>query len=75
MMALGSTALHLQIAGFKCTHNFIICDQLPETELIFGINIQKKFSLSYAWDKDKNCYIQWNGKFSSLYTPVIAQQQ
>ena len=26
-------------------------------------SIQKKFSLSYAWDKDKNCYIQWNGKF------------
>ena len=63
MMALGSTALHLQIAEFKFTHNFIICNQLPETELIFGINIQKKFSLSYAWDKDKNCYIQWNGKF------------
>ena len=63
MMALGSTVLHLQIAEFKFTHNFIICDQLPETELIFGINIQKKFSLSYAWDKDKNCYIEWNGKF------------
>ena len=63
MIALGSTALHLWIAEFKFTHNFIICDQLPETELIFGINIQKKFSLSYAWDKDKNCYIQQNGKF------------
>ena len=63
MMALGSTALHLQMSEFKCTHNFIICDQLPETELIFGINIQKKFSLPYAWDKDKNCYIQWNGKY------------
>ena len=63
MMTLGSTALHLQIADFKFTHNFIICDQLPDTELIFGIDIQKKFSLSYAWDKDKNCYIQWNGKF------------
>ena len=62
MMALGSTALHLQIAEFKFTHNFIICDQLPETELIFGIDIQK-FSLSYAYDKDKNCYIQRNGKF------------
>ena len=62
-MALGSTALHLQTAEFKFTHNFIICDQLPETELIFGIHIQKKFSLSYAWDKDKNCYIQWNGNF------------
>ena len=63
MMALGSTALHLWIAEFKFTHNFIICNQLPETEHIFGIDIQKKFSLSYAWDKDKNCYIQWNGKF------------
>ena len=63
MMALGSTALHLQIAEFKFTHNFIICDQLPETEPIFSIDIQKKFSLSYAWDKDKNCYIQWNGNF------------
>ena len=63
MPALGSTALHLWIAEFTFTHSFIICNQLPETELIFGINIQKKFSLSYAWDKDKNCYIQQNGKF------------
>ena len=63
MMALGSTALRLWIAEFTFSHNFIICDQLPETELIFGIDIQKKFSLSYVWDKDKNCYIQWNGKF------------
>ena len=58
MMTLGSTALHLQIADFKFTHNFIICDQLPDTELIFGIDIPKKFLLSYAWDKDKNYYIQ-----------------
>ena len=63
MIALGSIALHLQIAEFKFIHNFIICDQLPETELMFGIDIQKKLSLSYTWDKDKNCYMQWNGKF------------
>ena len=44
-------------------HNFIICNQLPDTELIFGIDIQKKFSLSYAWDKEQQCYIQWNGRF------------
>ena len=62
MMALGSTALHLRIAEFKFTHNFKICDQLPEKEPIFGIDIQKKFSLSCPWDKDKNCYIQQNGK-------------
>ena len=63
MMALGSTALHLWIAEFKFTHNFIICNQLPDTELIFGIDIQKKLSLSYASDKEKNCFIQRNGKF------------
>ena len=62
MTTLGSTALHLCIADFKFTHNFIICNQLPDTELIFGIDIQKKFSLSYAWDKNQQC-IQCNGKF------------
>ena len=45
MTALGMTALHLQIADFKFTHNFVICDRLPEKEIIFGIDIQKKFSL------------------------------
>ena len=58
MTTLGSTALHLCIADFKFMHNFIICNQLPDTELIFGIDIQKNFSLSYAWDKDQQCYIQ-----------------
>ena len=32
-------------------------------ELIFGIDIQEKFSISYAWDKEKNCYIQKQGQF------------
>ena len=63
MTALGITALHLRIAEFKFTHNFIICNKLPDTEIIFCIDIQKKFSLSYAWDKEKNCYIQRDGKF------------
>ena len=65
MTTLGSTALHLCIADFKFTHNFIICNQLLDTELIFGIDIQKKFSLSYTWDKDHQCYIQRNGRFLS----------
>ena len=63
MTTLDSTALHLHIADFRFTHNFIICNQLLDTELIFGIDIQKKFSLSYASDKDQQCYIQQNGKF------------
>ena len=73
MSALGMTALHLRITEFKFTHNFIICNQLPETELIFGIDIQRKFSISYAWDKEKNCYIQKEGKFL-IYTRNCEQK-
>ena len=57
------TELHIKIAVFKFTHNVIICDRLTDTEIIFGIDLQKKFSLSYAWDKEKNSYIQKDGRF------------
>ena len=63
MMALGMTALHLRRVDFKFTHTFIICDSLPDTEILFRIDIQKKMSLSYAWDKEKNCYIQKDSRF------------
>ena len=53
----------LRIAKLKFTHNFIVCDRLPDTEIIFGIDVQKKFSLLCAWDKEKNCYIQKDGRF------------
>ena len=48
MKALGIMTLQLRTADFKFYHNFIICDRLPKMELLFGINVQKKFSLSYA---------------------------
>ena len=73
MTALGMTALHLQIAKFKSTHSFVICNRLPDMEIIFGIDIQKKFSLSYAWDKEKSCYIQRDGKFLT-YTQNCEQK-
>ena len=63
MTTLGMTVLYLWIEDFKFTHNFVICDRLPDTEIIFSIDVQKKFSISYAWDKEKNCYIQRDGKF------------
>ena len=75
MTALGSTALHLQIAEFKFTHNFIICNQLPETELIISINMQKKLSLSYAWDKENNCIYKEMVNFWFTHTLVIMWQQ
>ena len=73
MTALGTTTLHLGMAEFKFTHNFVICNRLPDTEIIFGIDIQKKFSLSYAWDKEKNYYIQRDGKFLT-YTQTCEQK-
>ena len=48
MMTLGTSALHLCIADFTFTHNFIVCNQLPDTAFILGMDIQRKFSLSYA---------------------------
>ena len=71
--AIGTMALHLRVTEFKFTHNFIICDQLPEMELIFGIDMQRKFSLSYAWDKKRNGYIQKEGKFL-VYTNNCEQK-
>ena len=62
MTALGMMALQLRITDFKFVHNFI-CDRLPDTEILFGIDIHKRFSLPYAWDKEKNCYIQKDGRF------------
>ena len=54
MTALVMTALHLRIADFKLTHNFVICDRFPGTELMFGIDIQMKIIISYTWDTAKN---------------------
>ena len=55
MTVLGMTTLYLRIADFKFTHTFIISDRLPDTEILFGIDIQKNFSLEYVCDKEKNC--------------------
>ena len=72
MRVLGMTALHLRITDFKFTHSFIICDRLPDTEIIFGIDIQKKFSISYAWDKAKT--VTYRKMENSSHTPETVNQ-
>ena len=67
------TALHLRIADFKFTHNFVICNRPPDMDIIFGIDIQEKFPLSYAWDKEKNWYMQRDCKFLT-YTQNCEQK-
>ena len=44
MTALGMIALHLRIAEFKFTHNFVICNRLLDMEIIFGIHSKEVFS-------------------------------
>ena len=70
MTALGMTALHLRIADFKFTHNFILCDILPDTKIIFGIDIQKKYLLSYAWKKERIATIKMMTDFSHILETV-----
>ena len=75
MTALGMTALHLKIVHFKFTHNFISCSRLMDTEIIFGIHIQKKFSLSYAWDKERIATYKRMADSSHILETVNRRQQ
>ena len=70
MMALGMRALQLRIVDFKFTHNFIICNRLLDTEIIFGIEV----SLSYAWNKDKNATCKKMAHFSCILETVNSRQ-
>ena len=36
MTAVGMTAFHLRKADFKFTHNFIVCDRLPDIDIILA---------------------------------------
>ena len=40
MSSMGNAPLHLQIADFKFSHTFVICDKLPDADFLFGIALQ-----------------------------------
>ena len=61
MSSLGKATSHLCIVNFKLSQTFIICDKLPETGILFSIDIQKRHSLSYSLDSDKQLFIQREG--------------
>ena len=63
MSATRTTALHLRIAEYKFTHNFIICDQLLETEFIFGIDKHRKFLISMPGTRKKTVTFQKTENF------------
>ena len=63
MSFMGKANLHLWIADFKFSHGFIICNRLPETDFLFGTDLQKWYSLPYYWDSDRQLFIQREGSF------------
>ena len=63
MSSMGKETLKLWIADFKFSHNFVICDKLPEADFLFGIDLQKWYSLSYCWDSDRHLFIQREASF------------
>ena len=50
--------VYLHIADFRFSDTFIICDKLPDIDILLGIGIQKRYSLSHSWDSDKQLFIQ-----------------
>ena len=63
MTASGMTALNLRIADFQFTHNFVICNWLPDMEIILGIDIQKKVFIFLCLGQRKELLYTKNGKF------------
>ena len=73
MSSLDKATLHLHITSFRFSHTFIICDKLMDTDILFGIDIQKRYPPSYSWDSDKQLFIQREGSFLT-YTRNCEQQ-
>ena len=48
MSSMGKATLHLWIVGFKFWHPFGIWDKLLDGDFLFGIDLQKWYSLSYC---------------------------
>ena len=71
--SLEKATLHLCIANLKCYHTFIVCDKLPDTDILFGKDIQKRSPLSYSLDVDKQLFIQREGSFLT-YTRNCEQE-
>ena len=43
MSSLDKATLHLCISNFKFSHTFIICNKLPETDILFNIDFKKRY--------------------------------
>ena len=61
MSSLGKATLHLCTPNFKFAHTFMICDNLPDMDILVCIDIKKRYSPSCSWDFNKQLFIQREG--------------
>ena len=73
MSSLGKATLHLLIANFQVFPYLHHMLQISDTDILFGIDTQKRYSLSYSWDADKQLFIQREESFLS-YSRNCEQQ-
>ena len=52
--SMGKATLHLQIADFKFSHTSVTFGKLRDTDFLFGIDLQKWYSLSYCVNSDRH---------------------
>ena len=60
----------LLISSFPIPSSYVTSYQ---TDILFAIDMQKRYSLSYSWDADKQLFIQREGSFLT-YTRNCEQQ-
>ena len=62
MHIIRHATITLHLKNLRVTHHFIVVESLM-TDVIFGIDFQREFRISYDWDEEKWCYIRHNRQF------------
>ena len=62
MHIIRHATITLHLKNLRVTHHFIVDESLM-TDIILGIDFQRKYQISYDWDEEKQCYIRHNGQF------------
>ena len=62
MHIIGHATITLHLKNLQVTHHFIVVESLM-TDIILGIDFQRKYQISYDWDEEKQWYIRYKGQF------------
>ena len=52
MHIIGQATITIHLKNLQVTHHFIVVESLM-TDVILGIDFQRKYRISYDWDEDR----------------------